>query len=367
MDDRNCRWGILGTAGIARKNWKAIRLSNRGRVSAVASRNARAADAFIEECSSQVSQPERPAALGSYEELLERDDVDAVYIPLPTAMRHEWVIRAAEAGKHVLAEKPAALDAAQVAEMLDACRNHRVQYMDGVMFMHSQRLPLIRKLLEAPENVGTLRRLAAQFSFNGDDSFKASNIRVNSDLEPHGCLGDLGWYCIRFFLWVMEGKLPTEVRGRILSTLQGVKSPATVPGEFSGELLFQGGVSASFYCSFMTENQQWMHASGTRGYIRVHDFVLPFHGSEVDAYLGQDVFAVDNCAFHMENHLFRHAVREYDAGHSTAQEVRMFAHFADLIRGELNSDWPDWTLKTQRVLDACYASAKEEGQSVKVD
>ena len=149
-----CRWGILGTAGIARKNWRAIHLSGNAQVVAVASRNEASAKRFIDECSAQVPQVTTPEALGSYEALLAREDIDAVYIPLPTALRHTWVMRAAEAGKHVIGEKPAALNAGQVEEMLAVCQKHNVQYMDGVMFMHSGRLPLVRSLLDAAEPVG---------------------------------------------------------------------------------------------------------------------------------------------------------------------------------------------------------------------
>ncbi len=367
MSPQVCRWGILGTAGIARKNWQAMRLCGNARVAAVASRSSASANRFIDECSAEVPQVVRPEAVGSYEALLARDDIDAVYIPLPTAMRCEWVKRAAQAGKHIIGEKPAALDAAQVAEMLDVCRRHNVQYMDGVMFMHSQRLPLVRQLLDAENTIGTLRRLTAQFSFAGDETFRKSNIRTHSELEPYGCLGDLGWYCIRFFLWALQGQMPVEVRARLLSTLQGEESPGSVPGELSAELVFANGVSASFYSSFVTENQQWLHASGSRGYLRIDDFVLPYHGCEVDALVGQDVFAVDNCSFHMEHHPTRYAVSEVDAGHASAQEVRMFRHFSQLVLdGRREECWPTWTLSTQQVLDACYRSAHQDGAVVKL-
>lgn len=366
MSEKLCRWGILGTAGIARKNWLAMRLCGNARVAAVASRSTESAQRFIDECSADVPQTIRPEAIGSYEALLARDDIDAVYIPLPTALRQQWVVRAAQAGKHVIGEKPAAINAAQVAEMLSVCREHQVQYMDGVMFMHSQRLPLIRRLLDEENPVGRLRRITSQFSFAGNEEFCASNIRAHSELEPHGCLGDLGWYCIRFFLWAMQGEMPIEVRGRILSTLQAKDSPRSVPGEFSGELIFANGVSASFYCSFITENQQWVHASGSRGYLRINDFVLPYHGCEVDVIAGQDEFTIDNCSFHMEHHPKRHAVRELDAGHSSAQEVRMFRHFSELVlSGRREEIWPKWTLTTQQVLDACFLSAHQDGLSIK--
>jgi predicted dehydrogenase len=367
MSAGTCRWGILGTAGIARKNWKAIRISGNAMVTAVASRNEASAKKFIDECSAQVPMESTPAPLGSYEALLARKDVDAVYIPLPTALRREWVIKAAEAGKHVLGEKPAALNATEVTEMLEACERNQVQYMDGVMFMHSQRLPMIRKILDDQSQLGQLRRMASQFSFAGDEAFQTANIRTSSDLEPYGCLGDLGWYCTRFFLWVLKGQMPTEVRARTLTQLQGKASPAPVPGEFTAELVFPGGVTASFYCSFLTENQQWMHVSGSGGYLKLNDFVLPFHGSEVEAFVGKDVFTVDNCVFNMENHLQRHAVREYASGADNAQEVRMIREFSNLVTsGKVDAQWPTWTLKTQQVLDACFQSAAQDGQVVKL-
>ena len=71
-----------------------------------------------------------------------------VYIPLPTGIRKEWVLRAARAGKHVVCEKPCAVSVRDLVEMLEACRRHRVQFMDGVMFMHSRRLELMRKRSE---------------------------------------------------------------------------------------------------------------------------------------------------------------------------------------------------------------------------
>src|SRR5579862_9511558 len=147
MSSPHCRWGILGTANIARKNWKAIRNAGNSALVAVASRDRTRATRFINDCQAAAPQPAVPAACGSYEEILERKDVDAVYIPLPTGVRKEWVLRAAAAGKHVLSEKPCGVSAADVKEMMDACQKQRVQFMDGVMFMHSARLGLMRRVL----------------------------------------------------------------------------------------------------------------------------------------------------------------------------------------------------------------------------
>src|SRR6266436_2423023 len=95
-----CRWGIIGTANIARKNWKAIRNAGNSALVAVASRDRDRARRFIDECQADAPLPRVPVPC-TYEELLGRADVDAVYLPLPTGVRKPWVLRAAEAGKHV--------------------------------------------------------------------------------------------------------------------------------------------------------------------------------------------------------------------------------------------------------------------------
>lgn len=367
MSERKCRWGILGTAGIGRKNWKAIALAKNAQLMAVASRSQQVAQQFVDECSREVPHHARPSALGSYESLLEREDIDVVYIPLPTAMRHEWVIRAARAGKHVLGEKPAANNADQLIEMLDACRHHGVQFMDGVMFMHSQRLELVRSLLNDPANVGQITRLASQFSFCGDAQFQSHNIRAMSQMEPYGCLGDLGWYCARIFLWVMQGQMPLEARARTLMPLQGIGSPTSVPGQFSAELLFPNGVSASFYNSFVTEHQQWVHISGSRGYLELRDFVLPYRSAELSVFVANHHFRIDNCTFHMEKHVREHSVTEYDAGAPGAQEVRMIERMSEIVlSGRPEPQWSEWSLKTQQILDACYQSSLEDGRPIPI-
>ena len=105
MSRQVCRWGILSAANIARKNWLAIRNCDNAVVTAVASRDKAKAQQFIDECNGHSSFNPKPIAIGSYEELLKSPEIDAVYLPVPTGVRKDWVIKAAEAGKHVLAEK----------------------------------------------------------------------------------------------------------------------------------------------------------------------------------------------------------------------------------------------------------------------
>lgn len=353
-----CRWGILGTASIAQKNWHAIRNADNARLVAVASRQVSKAQAFIDACQHQVAFDQAPSAIGSYEALLQSDQVDAVYIPLPTGIRKEWVIRAAEARKHVLVEKPCAVNAADLTEMVDACRANQVQFMDGVMFMHSQRLPAVRTVISEQRSLGKLCRIATQFSFHAPEAFMRENIRVSSDLEPLGCLGDLGWYTIRIILWTLQYEMPTQIRARMIAQSRRPDSPHDVPMALSAEMDFADGVTASFYCSFQAEHQQWVSISGTEGHLRVDDFVLPFYGSELSFEVCNAAFCATGCQFNMEPHRRQHAVSEYSNNHPNAQETRMIRKFSDCVLNKMIDDhWPQIALKTQQVMDACLTSA----------
>lgn len=367
MSEGLCRWGVLGTAEIAQKNWKAIWNASNATLTGVASRDGQRADAFIARCQSHVPFDPPPRVFGRYEALLAADSVDAVYIPLPTGLRKRWVIRAAEAGKHVLAEKPAARDADEVAEMLEACRQNGVQYMDGVMFMHSRRLEQLRRVLDDGESVGPIKRITSQFSFCAPEAFFQNNIRSRGDLEPQGTLGDLGWYNIRFVLWLMDWRLPDRVGGRILSELGGDEGPDSVPTEFSAELFYPDGVSASFYCSFVTGHQQWVHVSGTKGTVHVRDFVLPNFGSELAFEVTQSGLHIRGCDFNVEDHTRRYAVREYSNSAPDAQETNMVRRFSEIaLSGRPDPWWGDIVLKTQQVMDACLRSARSGGDLVEV-
>ena len=343
---KTLRIGFLSTAGIGKKNWKAIHRSGNCRVSAVASRDIQKSLDFIGECQGRFAFDPAPKALGSYEALIESPDVDALYIPLPTGLRKEWVLRAAAAGKHILCEKPCAPSVADLHEMLDACRKHSVQFMDGVMFMHSPRLPKIREVLDDGESLGQLQRMSSAFSFYFGDDFFQKNIRVVSNLEPAGCLGDLGWYSIRFFLWALNWRMPHTVAAKILQA-----SPAGPPIEFSAELFFENGVSAELYCSFLAARQQWAIVGGRKGWLRMPDFIHPRNGYQPAFELNNSMVSVDSGA------ACPAGADPSDYGHATSQDTRMFRAFADQIfSGTLNEDWPRWSRQTQIVLDACLAA-----------
>ena len=241
MANSSFRFGILGTANIARKNWRGIHESGNSIVAAVASRDMERSREFIRACQSEVPFPTAPQAYGSYEELLASNAVDAVYIPLPTGLRKEWVLKAARAGKHIVCEKPCAVTVSDLREMLDACREHKVQFLDGVMFMHSLRLEAMRAVLEDKQSVGQIRHMTSAFSFHAPPEFFTSNIRARGEMEPHGCVGDLGWYCIRLSLWAMAWQTPREVSGRMLNQFQAPGGSIAVPFTGSSHLSSNSG------------------------------------------------------------------------------------------------------------------------------
>lgn len=361
------RWGILGTAGIAHKNWKGIWNSRNGRVVAVASRSLERSLQFIAECQAQAAFDPPPRALGSYEELLAAADIDAVYIPLPTGIRAEWVKRAALAGKHVICEKPCAATVSELSEVLETCRQHQVQFMDGVMFMHSRRLERMREILQEGRTIGPVRRITSAFTFLAPEPFFAGNIRARGELEPYGCLGDLGWYCIRFALWVADWKLPERVVAHALAEFKHPDSQRPVPTEFSAELFFPGAITSAFYCSFLSETEQWAVVSGQHGHLRVPDFVLPFSGPKIGFETGKPVFEVRGCDFEMQPHARQFEIEEHSHSDTTAQESLLFRHFAEQVQsGAFNPLWPDMALKTQKVMEACSDSARAQGRSLEL-
>ncbi len=338
LSNKTLRWGILSTARIVRLNWDAMLESGAATLVALASRDLAKAESFIEEMQEGSPWPEKPVALGSYEELLGRDDIDAVYIPLPTGIRKEWVMKAAAAGKHVLSEKPCAVSAEDLREIIACCEKHGVMYMDGVHFMHDPRFARMGEMLADGETIGEVKRISSAFTFRADEEFTGKDIRAKADLEPSGCVGDLGWYCLRASLWAMDWQMPVSVSGRVLDAASHADGTTTIMA-FSGELDFPGGATATFHCSFLSPLQKWLHISGTEGNLYVPDFVRPLPEYDSDWEL---------------DHIAEPRAKNPGMG----SEPRMYVAFAAACAEKPDRRWAEYSLKTQALLDACLLSAK---------
>ena len=171
---------------------------------------------------------------------------DAVYIPLPPSLHKEWTIKAAEAGKHVLCEKPTAMSAIEAREMLAACRSNGVQFLDGTMWPHTPRAADMKKVIQEGR-LGKLRRVVSAFSIQMSDT--PEQHRYVPELGG-GVLYDIGWYCIRAALWAFDA-VPTHVYATA-TYHRGVDNNATALMWFSDNRM------ASFDCGYDLTRRKWM-------------------------------------------------------------------------------------------------------------
>jgi len=318
------RWGILGTAKIAAKVARAIDLAPNAELIAIASRDHRRA-------ASWAAARDLEHSYGSYDALLEDPEIDAVYIPLPPSLHREWTIKAAEKSKHVLCEKPLALNAAEARDMASACKDNGVQLMDGVMWIHHQRSDEIKNILTEGA-LGELRRLTAAFSFNGKLQ-NSENIRAQKELGG-GSLGDLGYYCVRAIIWAFES-LPTKA----FATARFCDG---VDFNLSALLWFEGERMATFDCGFDTVARKWFEIAGTQASLVCDDFVVPQQEALARYWIHGSSAETDS----------RHSV---EAG---IQEVRMIERFSNLAHsGKLEEKWPNDAIATMQVCDALLESA----------
>jgi len=202
---RSIRWGVLGVANIGvRTVIPAIQRAPNARLIAIASRTpARAEDA--------ARRLGIPRAHGSYEALLADPEVEAVYIPLPNSLHREWTIRCAEAGKHVLCEKPLALTAREAEEMAAACRQHGVALMEAFMYRFHPRTERVGRLA-ADGALGDVRMVRAAFTFAVREP--DLNIRFRRDLGG-GALYDVGCYTINVSRMVLGEPELAFAAGRV--------------------------------------------------------------------------------------------------------------------------------------------------------
>lgn len=252
----NLRWGILGCARISRRGLiPGIRGSQGGRLEAIASRDLDIARNWAEEF-------QIPKAYGSYQDVLDDPTIDAVYIPLPNELHLHWVTAAADAGKHILCEKPLALDAAEAATMVEHGRSRKVMLMEAFMWRHQPRVAALRRLV-ADGAIGELRLVRSSFSFPID----MSDWRLDS-ARGGGALWDIGCYGVSTTR-LYAGAEPTRIQS------QAHFGPSGVDLTLTAELTFPGNVLGLIDCSFEQPFRCMYELVGTRGVIEVPDAYLP--------------------------------------------------------------------------------------------
>ena len=246
------RWGVLSTSRHAANTViPALNAAPSGRVVAVASRDEARAREYADRLGI-------PGALGSYEALLADPDIDAVYIPLPNSFHKEWTIRAAGAGKHILCEKPMALNAADAQEMVEACRAAGVTLAEAFQWRHHPQAKQARAMLREGV-VGDLRLIHAVFSFPLEPN---EDVRWQAELGG-GALYDVGCYPIAVARF-MTGQEPVSV------TAQAVWADTGVDRQMVATLAFPGGVLAHIDCGFSLPLRRTYDLVGSQGALFVN-------------------------------------------------------------------------------------------------
>jgi D-xylose 1-dehydrogenase (NADP+, D-xylono-1,5-lactone-forming) len=248
------KWGILSTAHINRKVIPAAHASEKAELLAVASRDLGRAESYAREW-------EIDRAYGSYEALLEDAEVEAVYISLPNSLHCEWSIRALEAGKHVLCEKPMSRHVGDVEAAFDAAEKAQRFLMEAFMYRHNPQSERLRQLVDEGV-IGDLRLVRACFSFS---LYDAQNIRLRTDVEG-GSLMDVGCYCVSGSR-LLAGE-PEEVYG------QQFVGPSGTDWVFTGTMRFPGDVFAQFDCGTALPERDQLEAIGSDASLFLDD---PWH------------------------------------------------------------------------------------------
>jgi len=250
MSHNRLRWGILGTARINRRLIPALAASPRSTLVAVASRDLARGQAFAADWA--VGD-----AVEGYAPLLARDDIDAVYIPLPNSEHVGWTLAAIDAGKHVLCEKPLALDPADVDRIADAATRRGVIVEEGFMYRHE---PLTARVtaLVADGAVGAVRAIVSGFTYTQS---RPHDVRLDSALGG-GALWDVGCYPVSYASLLM-GRPPEMAVGVAQWTPNGIDH------EFMGTLRYPGGAMVSCYAGFRAAYRTWLDILGSEGALRV--------------------------------------------------------------------------------------------------
>jgi xylose dehydrogenase (NAD/NADP) len=249
------RVGLLSTAAINEALMAGARVSGVAEVVAVASRDAGRARAYADEHGI-------PAAYGSYEELLAADDVDTIYISLPNKLHVEWSIRALEAGKHVLCEKPLSRHPKDVGRAFDVAERAGRVLMEAFMWRYT---PQAARLLELLPRIGDVRLVRAAFSFGEREP---GDVRLSRELEG-GALMDVGCYCVSA-IRLIAGE-PESFAARL------VHGPGGVDLLFAAVMYLPSHVLATFDCGMTTVRRDDLEVAGTEGSLFLDD---PWHSRE---------------------------------------------------------------------------------------
>ena len=331
------KWGVLGNAEIARVCViPAMQKSRNGMVHGLATRSPDSARQVVAE--NNINH-----VYDSYDDLLADREIDAVYIPLPNHLHHPWTLKALQAGKHVLCEKPLACDANEAQEMANAAAAAGLFLMEGIMYRFHPRSQRIKEMV-ADGAIGAVSLVRSAFCYPMDKELLRSgqNARLQPDMGG-GVLLDVGCYCVSVARWLLDTE-PTQLQA------QAVYHPDGVDVHLVGSLRFSNSSLATLEASFISALQQTYTIVGSEGAIELpHDAFVPWE----------------------KDSLFTVRLKDQEVGqeHVTpgADEYQlMVEHFVDAVAGKtLPALSPEESVRNMQVLDA-LAEAARTGKTVRL-
>ena len=324
------RWGVLGNATIARKCViPAIQKSKNGCVAALATRSPSAA-------AETAHQYDIPRVYDDYETLLADNAIDAVYVPLPNHLHMPWTLKSLAVGKHVLCEKPLALNANEAEKMATAARQADRILMEAFMYRFHPRSAAIKKLV-SDGHIGIPRMVRAAFCFHIDEALYESgdNIRLKPDMGG-GSLLDTGCYCVSVARWYL-GMEPTSVAA------QAIYHPGGVDCQVTATLNFSDNALATIETSFISTLQQTYTIIGSEAAVELpHNAFIPW----------------EEDAAYMVRKQAEETGKEYRVAGADEYQL-MVEHFADAATNRLELAYaPEDSINNMRVLDALALAAK---------
>jgi len=247
---KTLNWGLLSTARINRALIPPLQVSKRNHLLAMGSRSQETADAYAKE-------QRIPRAFGSYEALLSDPEIDVIYNPLPNHLHAEWTIKAVEAGKHVLCEKPLALSVDEVDAIQHAARKHGRVVAEAFMYRHHSQTLKVQEIVKSG-SLGVLKLIRGSFSFM---LTREGDVRLKPEWGG-GSIWDVGCYPISYARTIV-GENPLEVFGWQITGQTGIDET------FVGQMKFGGDVYAQFDSSFVIPFHAFMEVVGSKGTLNI--------------------------------------------------------------------------------------------------
>ena len=248
---KTLNWGLLSTARINRALIPPLQVSKRNHLLAVGSRTRESADKYARD-------KKIPRAHGSYEALLADPEIDVIYNPLPNHLHAGWTIKAVEAGKHVLCEKPLALTVDEVDAIHTAARKHERVVAEAFMYRHHPQTLKVQEIVKSG-SLGTLKLIRGSFSFVLS---REEDIRLLDPAMGGGSIWDVGCYPISYARTIV-GENPLEVFG------WQITGPTGIDETFVGQMRFPNGVHAQFDSSFAIPFHTFMEIIGSEGTLSI--------------------------------------------------------------------------------------------------